>query len=219
MRKSRSRRLRVVVFGTITELLRSSDRPLILCIDAPIGLLDGAVRGGRVCDRESRKLLGWPRRNSVFSAPVRPALRAKSYEQALRINRRSSRHGIGISRQSYGILPKIREMDELMTARRQKTIVEVHPELVFYELNGGKAIQESKKSEVGRGKRVDLLAQAFRVDIGALVEEHRSSKVARDDIVDAISACWTAARVVKGREIRLVAPERDSKGLRMEIVR
>ena len=205
--------------ASVEELLKGRDSPGILCIDVPIGLHDEAVHGGRACDMEARALLGSPRQNGVFSPPVRAALKAKTYEQAVRINRRSSSHKIGLSRQSFGIFPKIRELDELMTPRRQKTIVEVHPELVFYEMNGGKAIREPKRSRVGLRKRIKLLEKAFRVDVGALVEEHRSSKVARDDIVDAIAACWTAERVAKGKEIRLVAPGRDSKGLRMEIVR
>jgi hypothetical protein len=44
--------------------------------------------------------------------------------------------------------------------------------------------------------------------------------VARDDILARWPACWTAERVLRGVAVRLpYRPLRDSRGLRMEIVR
>jgi predicted RNase H-like nuclease len=199
----------------ISELLREKAPPVILGIDVPIGLLDEAAPGGREGDRKARELLGQPRARSVFSPPVRRTLRAKSYEDALRRN-----GSLGISRQCYGILPKIREVDELMTPSLQERVLEVHPELSFYELNGGRALAESKKSERGLRTRIRLLERAWRCRLSGLVEAHYSSEVSRDDIVDAMVVCWTAGRILGGRAIRLPAhPLRDFRGLRMEIVR
>lgn len=143
-------------FTSSTPFRRFANRdaaPDILCIDVPIGLLDQAVPGGRGCDKAARVLLGQPRGRSVFSPPARPTLRARRFEEALRLNRATSPHALGISRQSFGILPKIREVDELITPGLQDRILEVHPELVFYELNDAKPLVESKKSRKGRNLR------------------------------------------------------------------
>jgi predicted RNase H-like nuclease len=53
----------------LSNFLGSNDFKIV-AIDVPIGLLDSYDKGGRLCDREARKLLG-SRRNSVFSAPIR----------------------------------------------------------------------------------------------------------------------------------------------------
>jgi predicted RNase H-like nuclease len=205
----------VGVVSRLSEVLQGSDVPLVLGVDIPIGLLDRAVPGGRECDRAARALLGEPRARSVFSPPVRRVLKARSYEDALRRNGR-----IGISRQCYGILAKIREIDDLMTPSLQKRVREVHPELAFYELSGGRALVASKKSEVGRRKRIRLLERAWGIPLSSIVEANLSSRVARDDIVDAIAVCWTAERIATGKGVPLPeTPPRDSRGLRMEIVR
>ena len=92
-----SRSIAIDVVDEISVVLDSENPPEILCIDVPIGLLDEAVRGGRECDKAARKLLGSPRSSSVFSAPARPALKGRSFEEALRLNRESSAHAVGIS--------------------------------------------------------------------------------------------------------------------------
>ena len=215
-----SRSIAIDVVDGISVVLDSENPPEILCIDVPIELLDEAVRGGRECDKAARKFLGSPRSSSVFSAPARPALKGRSFEEALRLNRESSAHAVGISQQCFGIIPKIREVDDYMTPELQGRVVEVHPELVFYEMSGGKSVKEGKKSKGGLAHRLELLAEAFDFNASELVENHRSSKVARDDIVDAMAACWTAERILKGEEVRVPnEPVRDSKGLLMEIVR
>ena len=204
---------------TISDIEKQEIRPRVIGIDVPIGLLDRATRGGRACDREARARLGQPRARSVFSPPVRAALRARSYKGALRLNRASSKERIGISQQAYGIFGKIAEVDAFMTPHRQRRIVEVHPEVTFGAVNGGRAFIESKKSKAGLKQRIQALSRLYGAQVTELVEAHRSSLVARDDIVDAMVATWTAERVLKKREERLPGkPVRDGRRLRMEIV-
>ena len=114
-RKAGTRGFDLRVIDTIADMKTQKIRPGIVCIDVPIGLLEHAARGGRECDRKARARLGQPKASSVFSPPVRPALSARSYEEALRRNRASSKEGIGISRQAYGIFGKIAEVDAFMT--------------------------------------------------------------------------------------------------------
>src|SRR5262245_33074549 len=49
----------------------------ILAIDIPIGIPENEPR---TCDRDARRLLGWPRSSSVFSPPCRKALAACTFE-------------------------------------------------------------------------------------------------------------------------------------------
>lgn len=206
--------------GSIEDVFRWKPSPEVLGVDIPMGLLDGAVPGGRECDRAARGLLKQPRSRSVFSPPARPALAATRYREALRLNRRTSEHRVGISRQCFGIFDKMLELDRFLTPSLQRRVVEVHPELSFWELNEGAPVVEPKKTPRGRKQRVRLLEKAWRGRLSEIVEANRSSTVSRDDVIDAMAVCWTAERVSRGKAIRLPAyPPEDSRGLRMEIVR
>ncbi len=221
--------LRSRAVGSFQAVLELEEAPAVICIDIPIGLLDRAVPGGRDCDREIRALLGPGRAGSVFSPPARPTLKARGYQEAVRLNRAGSSHRIGISRQCWGILPKIREVDALVTPRLQRRVREAHPEVAFFEMNGGKPVELPKRSREGHEYRVALLERSWGVRPGSLVSpsprvrgEGRGEgrRVARDDIVDAMALCWTAERVLRKEAARVPArPPVDEKGLWMEIVR
>src|SRR6185437_12703872 len=107
-------------------------------IDIPIGLPD---REYRSCDLEGRKLLG-ENRSRLFSGARRPLLSYQTREDAHAWGKAAD--GIGVSCQLFCLLPKIREVDELMTSRRQARVRESHPELIFQRLNNG-ALLPSKK--------------------------------------------------------------------------
>src|SRR5215470_11300456 len=93
-----------------------SSRPddlLCLAIDIPIGLLNGS----RACDKAARKLLGQPRGTSVFEAPCRAALSATTHAAASQINREKT--GRGLSQQAFGIIPKIKQVDDAIQTHCQ----------------------------------------------------------------------------------------------------
>ena len=189
-------------------------------IDIPIGLLDAAEPGGRECDRRARAYLGGGRASSVFSPPVRSVLGASGYEDAKDRSRRSSAHELALSQQCFAIVPKIAEVDQLMTPQLQRRVVAVHPEVSFAALNGDKPLAIPKKKREGLAARVALLDHAWGIDVETLVTRHRSSGVQSDDILDAMVACWTAERVLRQIEERFPEiPTTDSRGLRMEIAR
>lgn len=204
----------VPAFQRVVDLPES---PRYVGVDIPIGLPVIAVPGGRACDREARKLLGRKRGTSVFAPPVRAALAADSYEKALALNRASSRHGIGMSRQVYGLLPKLREVHDSMNPELQMRIRETHPELSFAMMNDGRPMQSSKKTKAGAVERLALLERHFP-DVQGALECSTSRAVARDDILDAYAAAWTAWRIARGKAHYVPAePELDSRGLRMGI--
>ena len=111
------------------EVLELPAKPEVVGVDIPVGLLERAVKGGRRCDREARPILGQPRARSVFSPPVRDALRCTDYASANKSNRESSLDRVGISIQSLELRQKLLEMDGLVTPELQEIAKEVHPEL------------------------------------------------------------------------------------------
>lgn len=211
--------LEVELIRKLEDLFRPPREVVLAGVDMPIGLLSQARPGGRECDRAARKTLGPSKSSSVFSPPVRKALRAGSYEEALRLNRESSGHGLGISRQAFGLLPKLRELESIITPGRQRVIREVHPELSFWAMNNGRAVREKKSGIKGLAKRGDLLS-AHGLDIYDKARPRWPKRMVGDsDILDAAAALFSAERIYFGQAVRLPAgePPRDEKGLLMEI--
>jgi predicted RNase H-like nuclease len=85
-------------------------------------------------DKAARKLPGQPRGTSVFAAPCRGALTAKTHAEASAINRQKT--GRGLSQQAFGIGRKIKQVDDAITPDIQRWAFEVHPEVCFWKLNG-----------------------------------------------------------------------------------
>ena len=199
----------------------------IVGIDVPIGLPDGTTGiepGIRQCDKEARSLLGFPRSTSVFSSPVRPLLDieekdiAKAHREASSVTMSISERKV--TRQMMNILPRIREVDDLLqqSGQLRDRIFEVHPELIFMEING-EAIDESKRTVEGRARRMDCLHQVFGPGaVESCVAMIEGTSIKLDDLMDALACCWSAARIARGEHHELPArPEFDSTGLRMTI--
>ena len=206
---------------SFAEILELPENPQVIAVDMPIGLADEAIRGGRICDGSARKMLGRIRGSSVFSSPVRAALaHTLDYASANCANRKSSTQEIGLSRQSFGILRKIKEVDELMSAEIQNRVFEVHPELCFYEMNGSKPIESGKRSSAGAAERRRLLEGiGFRAFLQSKTD-CLGSEAALDDLLDASAACWSARRIMEKTAVAI--PENsslDAKSLRMQIWR
>jgi predicted RNase H-like nuclease len=191
-------------------------RPVeVICVDIPIGLLDRP--GQRRCDVEARRLLG-SRRSCVFPPPSRTALsHLQSYEQACDANLAAT--GKKISRQAFGIAPKMREVDDVLKAGSQERIREVHPELCFWSLNGGSPLLDKKKSGYGLSVRWTLLQAVF--DGLPSMPPPRSALPPHcgiDDYVDSLACAWTAVCIARGTAVRIPEDaETDGNGLRMEM--
>ena len=203
------------------DLLQLPEAPQAIGVDVIIGLPDAPRSGGRRCDQQARRLLGWPRSSSVFSPPAQAALDSTTYEEALAANRRASPDEVGITKQAFHLFPKLREVNAHMTPARQDRVREVHPELAFFAMNDDAPLAHSKHDTAGRDERQELLrAQGFGA-IEHAVSEHVRRGVGADDILDAHAACWTARRIAEGTAHRLPdgMPPRNAAGLRMEIWR
>lgn len=179
--------------------------PELAClgIDIPIGLLDGS----RACDKAARKLLGQPRGTSVFAAPCRAALTAKTHAEANAINRQKT--GRGLSQQAFGIGSKIKQVDDAITPETQQWAFEVHPEVCFWALNGQRPMAHNKKTKEGAADRLSALNPIFP-EIGHHIGS-RPSGVAKDDLLDAAVAAWTALRRHRDEAQCVCESERDEK--------
>ncbi len=204
------------VFPDARTLILARPQPSVLALDAPIGL-PGA--GPRDCDRLARRLLGAPRSSSVFAAPIRPALSARSQDEASERTQRID--GRRVAAQAWNLYPRIREIDALLRAQPglRERVREAHPEVCFWAWNAGRPMQFGKKTPEGRDERRALVDAHFGVGAASRALERRPAGVAIDDVLDAFAALWTAERVARGAGRTLPAsPPSDAVGLRMEMV-
>jgi len=206
------------LFQNIGEMWDTYNTARLILLDVPIGLRDeGDIE--RLCDKEARKRLS-DRRSSVFRAPCRGTLDAGNYEDAKRVNQ--SRTGKSLSIQSWGIIPKIREVDKFLNDNiiARSRIKEIHPEICFWALNGGESMKSNKKEEEGFLERIRVLRRfcSHTDNIFEFATQEYRGEVANHDILDAIVAAVTAF-LVRWRLLTLPEkPEVDSKGLPMEMV-
>lgn len=186
--------------------------PDLVVIDVPIGLPNS---GRRECDLAARKMLG-PRRNSVFLDARRPLLSMENYESA---NAWARQDGKGISRQMWGILPKIQAVDDWITPARNQTFREGHPELSFLAA-AGRPMANHKKKPGGRAERLEALSGFIDPElVRGWLNETRQPGAGEDDILDALALCRSAARVMLCCHDTLpVEPPQDTRGLKMEMV-
>jgi predicted RNase H-like nuclease len=176
----------------------------VVAIDIPIGLADASIRQA---DLLARKAAGirWA---SVFMTPVRAALQAETYSEALDVCRRLT--GSGISSQAYHLGPKILQVDRWRVTA-PCPVVEAHPELSFAEMAGG-PLPDSKSTWAGAVRRRQLLT-AHGIDLAGDLGLS-GLRVGVDDVLDAAAVAWTAARVAAGTARRLPADaERFSDGV------
>jgi predicted RNase H-like nuclease len=181
----------------------------LVAVDIPVGLPDPGV--ARDCDRAARAVLG-RRGASVFPAPPRELLGFASHAAASAASRAA--YGRGISVQAWNIYGRIAAVDALATPQLQARLLEVHPEVAFWQLAGTDL--GSKHTVAGRAAR----AAALRADLPGLPDDGALARrgTARDDVLDALACAWTGRRWLAGRALLVPAqPPRDAHGLWMGI--
>jgi predicted RNase H-like nuclease len=176
----------------------------VVGVDMPIGL---PAMSSRACDLEARAFLG-PRRSSVFPTPARACLGTRDYAAALVASRHAV--GVGLSKQSYFLLPKIRQLDQLV-GPGDDGFIEVHPECAFLVMNELEPLAP-KKSPAGSSRRAELLRAVF----GALPATPRGARL--DDVLDAYAVLWSTRRFVDGEHRTFGDGSTDERGLPMRII-
>jgi len=202
------------VYSSAQSLVRAHSQASVIAVDIPMGLAD---RDGRMADVEARRFVGGRRACSIFSSPVRGILDATSQPEASHRHRAIDNRGFGA--QSFAILPKIREWDEVLQAdpHARATVREIHPEVSFAALNGGrgKGLALRKKSQEGAAFRSELLAPVFGSErIARVLQAVSRRQAATDDVLDALVALWSAERIAAGVAVSLPTPATiDATGL------
>lgn len=190
----------VSFYPTILNLWLDHEDAAAILVDIPIGLVES---GKRRCDIEAKERLGPDRQRSVFLTPTREAVYAPDIETA---KERQKPEDFGIQNQVWAIVPRIREVDRFLQkfsgSVAEDQILEAHPELCFWALNGGTPMTHSKDTEEGIEERRSLLAEldpaldaAFEEGIKTLTEPEYAPMIGKtqsDDIIDAIAAAYTA---------------------------
>lgn len=210
---------KIEFFSTVQKLWNSYPYTELILIDIPIGLRDKG-KDPRLCDMLARKFLTRMRSSSIFPTPCRRALYANSYMQANEINKKNT--GKGLSKQTWNIMPKIREVDRLLQndENSRSIFLESHPEMCFMALNDATPMSFYKKSNEGINERLTLLKSHCKISKKSL-KEHlirlKRNKVSLDDILDAFVLAVSAA---KGKSNLQMIPEKfeyDSIGLPMRM--
>lgn len=152
----------------------------------------------------------------MFPTLSRAALGAESWAEANELNRQAV--GKGLPRQSWGLVPKIREVDELLAARPEVRgrLRESHPELAFTWLSGGDPMERPKRDREGLNDRLDLLEQIWP-NIGSAAQTFAGnhSGVGLDDVADALALLALAQT---GATPLPEGPPTDEVGRPMEIL-
>lgn len=213
-------RLRMV--PRFADVMSAPEAPTILAVDMPIGLPERTGLGGRAAETLVRPLLG-ARRSSVFSVPSRASIFAADYRQACEIAQATSDPSRKISKQLFNIAPKIREVDEALRALPggAARVFEVHPELAFWRLNGGRPLTEPKKVK-GRPYEPGLMLRRRLLMAAGLPGETVNAQpprgAAADDLLDALACTAIARRLAQGLAVSYPdPPPRDAYGLPMAI--
>ncbi len=207
--------VRVEVFTDFSTVLVRHPFAMII-VDMPIGLADEGRRG---CERLAREALG-RRRSSVFPAPRRGMLAFDDYAAANAWGKAQG-SGVGLTRQAWNILPKIREIDAAITAADQIRLGEGHPELAFRRLSGAPCRHPKRRRE-GVLERLAILKRNG-ITAEPLIAHARfeasllGARAGADDALDACALALAARARLQGRAMRLSDDARDRRGLVMEI--
>ncbi|RLA40358.1 MAG: hypothetical protein DRR42_25965, partial [Gammaproteobacteria bacterium] len=126
-----------------------------------------------------------------------------------------------LSRQSWAIAPKIKEVDEYMcSVRPGEKVREMHPEVAFWALNGKTTLNHKKKEQAGVDERLGIL-QGHYPNAGECFrwarEQYLIKEVATDDILDAMVGAVTAMQYPRLSTLPAM-PMLDEERLPMEIV-
>lgn len=208
----------IEIFPTIDEFWDAHPNAELVLIDIPIGLIDGGS-SPRSADVAARKYLRGKHSSSIFPTPCRPALLKSNYKEANQINREKT--GKGLSKQTWNIMGKIRELDILLQENKnaRNVFYEAGPELCFMTL-ADKSFNHYKKTEEGLKSRLNLIMDYCNCDgsfYESALKRFQRKLVSKDDILDAWVLAISASFGKKN--IRFI-PENykyDSTGLPMRI--
>jgi predicted RNase H-like nuclease len=165
-----------------------------------------------------------PSRSAVYASVANePTDDRERFLLACEIARRTSEDGKAFAKQGFYILHKVVEVDQLLRAHSEYVdrVFEIHPEVAFWQLNGGQPLDEPKKVKSrpyppGLALRRELL-RAAGLPV-ALIDAQPPKGAAADDLLDALACAAVARRLHAGIAKPFPdPPPRDPYGLPMAI--
>lgn len=207
--------LQIERLSSVDEILETYPDYSAFLIDMVIGLRN-SVEQLRPDDIARKELK--PRGSTLFPVPSRDAVYKETYEEQKRANIKIL--GKSLSKQASAIIPKIREVDEFMSAHPEfkNRIDESHPELAFARLNGS-VLLTRKKDVAGIDERLKVIKRYIPgIRIPDLYVKAKELRCNVDDIADAICLAVTAKLKSEGLcETIPESPEMDNNGLYMKL--
>ena len=201
---------RIEQVSSFIDVLERTRQLEVTTVDMPIGL---PATGQRHCDLEAKKILG----SRVFYAPPRATLAAKNPGAFQAAHRDIIGKGAGLP--VWAIVPKLREVDAVITPGLQERVYEYHPEVTWSAMSGSNLA--SKHSAEGIIQRLSLIADEGLAGLSDAQMTGLSSDVKIDDVLDSIIGLATAQQIrdrgTKARRLPAGETEVDEHGLRMEI--
>ena len=207
------------IFPTIDHLWKAFSNVELIMIDIPIGLREKGNEP-RLCDKEARKYLTRNRSSSIFPTPCRSAAYASSYPLANKINRELT--GNGLSKQTWNITSKIREVDVLLRneLKARQTFIESHPEVCFTALSNGISMKHYKKTNDGIKERLLIIESYCKNSqkiLNKVLPQFSNEKVSIDDILDAWVLAISGSKGLSNLRFLPDKYEYDSEGLPMRM--
>ena len=198
------------VFPTFAEILDYRPSFDVIAIHCHLSFPEEDTPGGRTCDREARKLLGFARGGAVKSPPSRHYLRTQDLD---------ARAKKGLDPISARMMRRYAEVADEMQPYRQRQVFEVHPELSFFQLNDDMPMQHSKYTEEGVLERRRLV-EARIPGVDVVLDAQLPGGVTARHLLDATADMVTARRIAARAVDRIPEdPEWDEQGVRMELLR
>lgn len=182
------------IISQLDQLNKMFNQPHLIAIDMPVHLINPY----RSVDQKARVMLG-KRASTVFNAPCIASLKENNFQAASLINYRLTNKKL--SKQSFNLFNKIREVQNFKNSNPAIRIYESHPELAFMKLNENHVVLEKKKTTEGKIKRIKLLQSIFDTfDYDSLRGKFNKSMINDDDILDSFAMLYVALKIYNQSE-------------------
>jgi predicted RNase H-like nuclease len=181
-------------------------------VNIPFGYPEHPQGQYRRCDQEARAIVGWPRMVNMHPVPSRPALFAKSRQEAVQLEP-------WLTRNDFRHFRWMKEAATEIQPFHSRSWYSGNADLSFQHLNGDVPLGTSPYHEDGRTERLALI-RAKLPGVDEVIERIPPVGAGQVHMYEAAALLWTARRA-SGRAIARLPmdPEWDNGGIRIELVR
>jgi predicted RNase H-like nuclease len=174
---------RAMLAPSLYDLITRSSGITVFGVGCPLGMLPDRWRAADILAAD---YVG-PRRGHLFRVAPLLVWQEADFAAAVKLCREITGHRL--SRQSWGMRPKIQEANALW-ARHPGLLLEAHPEVSFRAM-AGQPLQAAKQTWIGQAIRRELLA-----DNGIVLPKQLgpAGQAPPDDLLDAAAVAWTTHR-------------------------